>query len=174
VRFARGEEAPPFDPAKAPVLPSAVWPQARLDKALRNYCMEYNRSMMEVAVDQLGPDDALWLVGGAAKRIGMHFFDECRAMLGQSRAGAEGFAEFFCAMAAGEGDEAQWRREGEAIVITRKGLRALAGLCDRRAGFAMWNALWEGCLAAHDRFLAWSGVADGESSTYRITRRARN
>ncbi len=39
--FARHLEAPLFDPATAPALPVASWPKPRLEKAYRNYAMEY-------------------------------------------------------------------------------------------------------------------------------------
>jgi hypothetical protein len=37
----------------------------------------------------------------------------------------------------------------------------------------MWNALWEGCLAAHDRTLRWSpqATADAEVFEWKISGR---
>lgn len=173
LRFSRAEEAPPFDPAKAPQLPSATWPKARLDKAARNYAMEYVRSTLIVALEMMGPDDALWLIGGAAKRIGMHFFDECRTLLGQSAPGAEGFAEFFVAMAEAEGDEARIERGPDgALTIHRRGWRLMDGEAARAPAFPIWNELWRGCLAAHDRFLSWSGAPTGpDTFVFTLARR---
>src|SRR5688500_15479761 len=42
--FARHLEAPPFDPGRAPALPVDAWPKQRLEKAYRNYAMEYVRT----------------------------------------------------------------------------------------------------------------------------------
>ncbi|MBC5909185.1 hypothetical protein, partial [Bacillus pumilus] len=58
LRFARNEDAPNFDPEKAPKLPTQTWPQERLDKANRNYAMEYVRSAFPTALALWGPDEA--------------------------------------------------------------------------------------------------------------------
>ena len=174
LRFSRAEEAPPFDPAKAPQLPAASWPQERLDKAARNYTMEYVRSLVPEAIDLFGPQDAQWLIGGAARLVGMHFFDECRAILGQTGAGVEGFADFFLALA-DAGGEACFRTGGSAdrIAFSQQGWRLMEGLAPLHpAAFAIWNELWAGCLAAHDRFLVWEDAAAADTLTFQIGRRA--
>lgn len=173
LRFARAEEAPPFDPAKAPKRASAAWPQERLDKAARNYTMEYVRSLISEAIDLFGPQDAQWLVGGAARLVGMHFYDECRALLGQSGPGADAFADFFTAMAEA-GDEACAREEGpESIRLAQTGWRLMRGVAPlHRQSFDIWNELWAGCLAAHDRFLAWEARAAPGGFAFRIARRS--
>ena len=169
LRFSRGEEAPAFDPEKAPKLPSAPWPQERLDKAARNYTMEYVRSLMPEAIDLFGPQDAQWLIGGAARLVGMHFFDECRAILGQSGAGAAAFADFFAAMAQA-GDEAiAQETDGKTTRITQDGWRLMRGIAPLpRQTFDIWNELWAGCLAAHDRFLAWDARAGSDRFEFRL------
>ena len=157
VRFARDEEAPRFDPAKAPVLPGADWPAERLAKAERNYAMEYARSALSALVTLFGPAEARHLGGTAAYLIGMQFYDECRGLLGQDGAGAEGFAAFFAAMAAGQDDEVTVGTAADgAVTIRQTGWRLLRGLEHPHAAMLpIWNGLWEGCLAAHDRFLRW-------------------
>ena len=69
--FARHLEAPPFDPAKAPALPVDSWPRPRLEKAYRNYAMEYVRTAAPVAVQLFGPHDAGYLLRLTGKLIGM-------------------------------------------------------------------------------------------------------
>ena len=64
------------------MLDSASWPEERLRKVERSYAMEYVRSLIPEAIDLFGPQDAQWLIGGAARLVGMHFYDECRDMLG--------------------------------------------------------------------------------------------
>lgn len=175
LRFSRGEEAPPFDADKAPKLASATWPQERLDKAMRNYTMEYVRSLIPAAIDLFGPLDAQWLIGGAARLVGMHYFDECRAILGAEGAGAGSFADFFAAMAkAGDEDCAVAVSDGGVVRIDQRGWRLMRGIAPLSpAAFAIWNELWAGCLAAHDRFLAWSGTARGDAFVFETSRRAR-
>ncbi|MFO1116632.1 MAG: hypothetical protein U1E28_13180 [Beijerinckiaceae bacterium] len=172
LRFSRSEEAPPFDPARAPVLPAASWPQERLDKAARNYTMEYVRSLIPEAIDLFGPDDARFLIGGAAKLVGMHFYDECRAILGQTQAGADAFAEFFVAMAAA-GDEVCSRpAERGPVQFAQTGWRLMRGLEPLHpAAFDIWNELWVGCLAAHDRFLTWRVRRDGGGNRFEVAPR---
>ncbi len=175
LRFSRAEEAPPFDPARAPKLPVDSWPQERLDKAARNYTMEYLRSMIPEAVDLFGPQDAQWLIGGAARLVGMHFYDECRDLLGLDGAGAEGFAAFFAAMAAA-GDENISRATGStgSVGFVQDGWRLMRGLEPLHPQcFDIWNEVWAGCLAAHDRFLTWGGASGQDGHTFRISPRER-
>ena len=70
LRFAPGEEGPDFDPAAAPRVEGADWPAARLEKIVRNYAMEYVRTILPVLAETFGPDDARYLGGhrGAAHR----------------------------------------------------------------------------------------------------------
>src|SRR5579883_2772770 len=70
LRFAPGEEAPPFDPAAAPRL-AAEWTPERLDKARRNYAMEYVRSLLPELVELFGPEDAGQLASRSAYLMGM-------------------------------------------------------------------------------------------------------
>ncbi|MGC1552950.1 MAG: hypothetical protein WA806_09255, partial [Bradyrhizobium sp.] len=56
--FARHLDAPLFDPALAPALPVSNWPKPRLEKAYRNYAMEYVRTAAPVLVQLLGPEEA--------------------------------------------------------------------------------------------------------------------
>ena len=168
LRFSRGEEAPPFDPAKAPKLASATWPQERLDKASRNYTMEYVRSLVPEAIDLFGPQDAQWLVGGAARLVGMHFYDECRAIVGQHSADAQNFADFFMTMARA-GDETCMREDGGSIRLTQTGWRLMRGIAPLHpASFDIWNELWAGCLAAHDRFLQWDARIAGDRFEFAV------
>ena len=74
--FARHLEAPLSDPALAPALPVSTWPQSRLEKAYRNYAMEYVRTAAPVLVQLLGPEEAGHLLKLTGKLIGMQYFDE--------------------------------------------------------------------------------------------------
>ncbi|MGY3078673.1 hypothetical protein ACVWZZ_005081 [Bradyrhizobium sp. LM6.10] len=60
--FARHLEAPLFDAKSAPALPVASWPKPRLEKAYRNYAMEYVRTAAPVMVQLFGPEDAGYLL----------------------------------------------------------------------------------------------------------------
>jgi hypothetical protein len=156
LRFARGETAPLFDPAAAPRLPDEGWPIARRQRAGRNYAMEYIRTMLTEALEVMSPGAATSLIGGAAYLVGMQFYDECRCLLGRDGGGAASFAAFFREIAEGQGDEAVVERSGADIVITQRGWRLARGIpLPQETAAEIWNELWRGCLAAHDRTLRW-------------------
>jgi hypothetical protein len=96
--FARHEEAPPFDAATAPALPVSSWPRPRLEKAYRNYAMEYVRTAAPVMVQLFGPEVAGSLLHLTGKLIGMQHFDEVAQALSQRRGGAREFANFLRAL----------------------------------------------------------------------------
>ena len=54
----------------------ASWPKPRLQKAYRNYAMEYVRTAAPVMVQLFGPEDAGYLLHLTGKLIGMQYFDE--------------------------------------------------------------------------------------------------
>ncbi len=174
LRFARGETAPLFDPAAAPRLPEDGWPTARRQRAGRNYAMEYIRTMLAEALEGMEPSEAKHLVGGAAYLIGLQFYDECRRLLGGAGGDAAAFAAFFREMAQAQGDDAVIERSGADIVITQRGWRLARGLAPpHEIAAEIWNELWRGCLAAHDRTLRWRmrrfSVEDDGRFEWRIT-----
>jgi hypothetical protein len=105
--FARHVEAPMFDSATAPALPVASWPQARLEKAHRNYAMEYVKTAAPVLVQLFGPEDAGYLLHRTGKLIGMQYFDEVAKALGLGRGGVREFAAFLHALLAAQDDVAE-------------------------------------------------------------------
>ena len=157
LRFARGEQAPAFDPHAAPHPPTPTWPPERLEKAERNYTMEYIRTIVPEMINLFGPSDARHLAGTSAQLVGMQFCDECKRLAGIEGRGASAFADFFVRMAAAQDDPATARADGGSIVIRQQGWRLMRGIDSlHEAAFDAWNRLWEGCLATHDRHLRWS------------------
>ena len=157
LRFARHEEAPDFDPASAPWVAAADWPAERLRKAHRNYAMEYVRTAIPVAIQLFGPVDAVHLVGMAGRLVGMQFHGEMAACAGLAGRSAADFAAWMAAIARAQGDRVVSAgadgTPGEAV-FAQSSWALMRGLPDlHAAGFACWNALWEGALAAHDRRL---------------------
>lgn len=150
LRFARGEEAPDFDPSLAPTLPSADWPAARLAKARRNYAIAYVRTAIPAAIDLFGPDDAVALLGLAGRLVGMQFYHQTAAGLGLVPGDGD-FRRFMLALAAAQDDPAALDGADGVRQSGWRVLRGVAGL--HRAAFACWNGLLEGALAAHDRRL---------------------
>lgn len=155
VRFARGEEAPDFDPAEAPTLPTATWPQERLQKARRNYAMEYARTAIPELVALFGPADAMYLGGTTARLIGMQFYGRTARDMGLPETGDEAaFARFMVALARAQGDHAELAEDGGDVRVRQTSWKLMAGLPAQHASvFAIWNAQLDGALSAHNRRL---------------------
>ncbi len=168
LRFSRGEEAPLFDPAAAPRLASSAWPPERLEKAERNYTMEYVRTAIPVLIEQFGSTGALALGSAAAYLTGLQLFDELRTLLGLSETGPRGFAEFFARMAEAQGEEISMLDSGDGgHLVRQRGWRLMRGAEPLdSAAFGIWNALWVGCLAAYDRTLHWTVRTGPEADVF--------
>ena len=155
LRFARGEEAPDFDPTQAPVLPTAHWPEERLQKARRNYAMEYARTAIPELIALHGPFDAGYLGGMTARLIGMQFYGEtARAMGLPDHGDAADFGRFMVALAQAQGDQAELRAGGHGPVVRQSSWKLMSGIpALSAAAFDIWNDLLDGALSAHNRRL---------------------
>jgi len=143
--FARHLEAPLFDPAKAPALPVESWPRPRLEKAYRNYAMEYVRTAAPVAVQLFGPLDAAYLLHLTGKLIGMQYYDELAPGLGETGRDVAGFSRLLQALLTAQDDSAE--------------------LCDTGDGFEVRQGRWtlmDGVDDAHPACLrVLEGLVDG-------------
>jgi hypothetical protein len=128
--FARHLEAPMFDAAKAPALPVASWPKPRLQKAYRNYAMEYVRTAAPVAVQLFGPEDAGHLLHLTGKLIGMQYFDEIARGLGASRGDALAFDQFMLALLEAQDDVAENGEPGEVYETVQKTWKLMEDVTD--------------------------------------------
>lgn len=154
LRFAPGEEAPPFDPGAAPRVEGPAWPPDRLRKVARNYTMDYVRSLLPELAAALGPAEARRLGGHAARLIGMQYHAETTALLGIEGRAPGDFAEYLCRLGRAQGDEVEWAPEGADAVVRQRTWRLLEGVpAPPAAVFDAWNELWVGALAVHDRRL---------------------
>jgi hypothetical protein len=158
LQFASGEMAPPFDPSAAPQLDADVWPAERIHKANRNYAMEYIKTGLPELIDILGPGEAGALGNLAANLIGRQYYWQVRELLNQSGDSADSaldFANFMAAMATAQDDKAEVSGTDTDATIRITGWRLMRGReGEHDAVFEAWNGLWQGCLAAHNRFLA--------------------
>ena len=146
--FARHLEAPMFDPDKAPALPVSNWPKPRLQKAYRNYAMEYVRTAAPVAVQLFGPEDAGYLLRLTGKLIGMQYFDEIARGFGAPRGGAKAFAEFLSALLEAQDDVAE---NGSSTIIQRS-WKLMDGVADYHPACAkVLQGLIEGLAAGCGR-----------------------
>ncbi|WBY01335.1 hypothetical protein PE066_18005 [Ramlibacter tataouinensis] len=155
LRFERGVEMPDVDPASMPVLPTADWPQERLQKARRNYAMEYVRTALPELIALHGPHEAEYLGGITARLIGMQFYSETAAAFGVPDHGDAGdFARFMVMLARAQGDSAELVESPQGVGVRQTSWKLMAGLPSLHgAAFQMWNQLLEGALSAHNRRL---------------------
>jgi hypothetical protein len=148
--FARHLEAPMIDPAKAPALPVASWPRQRLERAYRNYAMEYVKTAAPVMVQLFGPEDGGYLLHRTGKLIGMQYFDEVARALDLGRGGAAEFATFLHALLAAQDDVAELSDAGSHFELRQQSWRLMADVADNhpaciRALAGLVEGLAAGC-----------------------------
>jgi hypothetical protein len=153
--FARHLEAPMFDPANAPALPVDSWPRPRLEKAYRNYAMEYVRTAAPVMVQLFGPEDASYLLHLTGKLIGMQHFDEIARGFSASRGTAKEFDEFLHALFAAQDDVAEFNESGGVFEIRQSTWKLMADVADYHPACAkVLEGLFEGLAAGCGRHIA--------------------
>ncbi len=155
VRFAYGEVAPEPDPGRMPRLDPAVWTPERLAKVVSRYAMEYVRTMLPVALDLLGADEAGRLLGRAARLIGMQCYDETAALLGLPGGDAVSFARYLATLLRAQGEDVEVEAAGDEARVRLRGWRLTAGIPGLAPeAFDAWLELWRGALSVHNRRLA--------------------
>ena len=151
LRFASDEEAPDFDPARAPRLDSSTWPPERLAKAIRNYVMTYARTMLLELAALFGDDEARRLGGVTGRLIGMQYYAKTAELLGVKPGALDGFGDYLAQLGRAQGDDSTWSRDGEAVLVRQAAWRVIGDPDVSPAIFDAWNELWAGALSIHDR-----------------------
>jgi hypothetical protein len=128
--FARHLEAPMFDAEKAPALPVSSWPKPRLEKAYRNYAMEYVRTAAPAAVQLFGPEDAGYLLHLTGKLIGMQYFDEIARGLKTGRGSAKEFDAFMLGLFEAQDDVAENGGSHDVYEIVQQTWKLMDGVAD--------------------------------------------
>ena len=150
--FARHLEAPLFDSSTAPALPVDSWPKPRLEKAYRNYAMEYVKTAAPVIVQVFGPEDASYLLHLTGKLIGMQYFDEVAQALGGRRGRATEFAAFLRALFESQDDVAEFSESEGQFEIRQQGWKLMADVADYHPACAsVLTGLFEGLAAGCGR-----------------------
>ena len=150
--FARHLEAPMFDQTSAPALPVSNWPKPRLEKAYRNYAMEYVRTAAPVLVQLLGPEEAGHLLRLTGKLIGMQYFDEVARCFGCDRDDAGAFAAFLHALLEAQGDLAELSQSGNGFDVRQQTWKLMTEVDDYHPACASaLQGLCEGLAAACSR-----------------------
>jgi hypothetical protein len=159
LRFAPGEESPPFDPDCAPKLDTQSWPEERVRKALRNYAMEYVRNVIPETIALFGPEEAANLGRTTARLIGLQYYRETAELLGVRGDSAQAFGHLMAAMGRAQGDDTTSADSDAGVIVRQATWKLMRGLEDLHpAAFDIWNGLWEGMLASANRRLHLSVV----------------
>jgi hypothetical protein len=165
VRFAPGEQAPRFDPAKAPKLDTANWPEERLRKVERSYAMEYVRSLLPTMTELFGAEEMRRLVGRTAKLIGLQFHDDMKDALGIAGTGPAAFAQLLLALQMAQGEAI----EADGASVRQRGWKLMSGVEVPESAFDAWNELVRGLVAAHDRFMTVQTKRQDDAIEWRFT-----
>jgi hypothetical protein len=153
--FARHLEAPRFDAKKAPALPVSSWPRPRLEKAYRNYAMEYVRTAAPVAVQLFGPEDAGYLLHRTGKLIGMQYFDEIARGLGSGSGDAQKFDEFVFNLFEAQDDVAENGESHDVFEVNQQTWKLMADVADYHPACSkVLEGLIEGLAAGCGRGIA--------------------
>jgi len=172
LRFAPGERPPPYDPARQPRPPAADWSPERLQKAARNYALEYIRNgLCELGV-VIGQARARELGGLAARLIGLQYRRETAALVGVPDGGADRAAAYLAAMLAGMGDDAivEPGASPSRATVRQAGLRIVRGLEPRERALVLgcWNELWVGAVRGHAAWLDASVLTAGDEQVWQL------
>ena len=157
LRFAPDETCPYIEPRDLPALDLQAWPEERRAKAYRNYSMEYIRNALPVLTQLVGPEEARYLGRISGLQIGMHSYRDIAATLDIEDDSATSFLTMLATLLAAHGDDVRLQ---DGLVEQHTWRMFPEGA--HEAVSASWIALWEGLLAAHNRFLAIRVTAQGE------------
>ena len=163
LRFAKGEWPPPFDADAQPSVPQDQWDAARLEKANRNYALNYIRNGLTELVRVMDPVEARELAKRAAGLIGLQYYAETAALIGAADGDLNDCASYLVGMFRGMGDELQISRTPSSIEIQHSGLRVIRGLPEEEAAlvFDCWAELWKGAARSQRVMKALSVKREG-------------
>jgi hypothetical protein len=150
LQFARGELPPPFDPSAQPAPPPGLWNASRLEKARRNYALDFIRGGICSLAEVIGEPQTRELGSLAARLIGLQYFQATAALIDARDGGPDDAADYLCRMFAGMGDAVERSVEPGRRRIVQRGLRAVRGMNEgeRALMLACWTALWQGAMAS--------------------------
>ncbi len=152
--FARHLEAPLFDTTTAPALPVESWPKPRLEKAYRNYAMEYVKTAAPVMVQLFGPEDASYLLHLTGKLIGMQYFDEIAQAFAVKRGRAAEFIAFLRVLLEAQDDAFEVEGSGAQFEVRQQSWNLMQGVSDYSAACtSVLEGLLEGLAAGCGRHI---------------------
>ena len=172
LQFAKDELPPPSRPEEQPELPSDQWNELRLEKANRNYALDYIRNGLTELVHVIGEDDVRELAMRAARLIGLQYFEETRETIGAVDGDINDAGAYLATMFSGMGDETRIETGTDSVTVHQSGLRVIRGLPEAEAAlvFDCWSALWQGTGSSQQVLKSVGVTRDGENATWEIRR----
>ena len=152
LQFSPGELPPPFDPDAQPVPAASQWNALRLEKARRNYTLEYIRNGLGELCRVIGREAAQSLADQTASLIGLQYYRETAGMLDLPDGDVMTGAQYLAGMFEGLGDSTEIL-PGRSPAVVQKGLRMARGLAtdERELLLSCWSHLWRGAMRARRR-----------------------
>lgn len=174
LQFAKGELPPPFKAEEQPQVPQDEWDTARLEKANRNYAMNYIRNGISELRHVIGSEETQTLAARAAKLIGLQYFPETAEMINTPEGDLDAAAQYLAHMFNGMGDQVEVHRSGDAIELHQNGLRIIRDLPDDEATllFNCWTELWTGAMSSQRKMKQLKVTRDGQSAHWQLRLRA--
>ena len=171
LQFAKGEKAPSYVEADQPTPPEGVWNELRLEKANRNYALDYIRNGLCELAEVIGAEKTQKLGGLAGRLIGLQYFPEIAEMIGAEDGDLDAGAVFLSKMFTGMGDVARFERSDDEILIYQQGLRVVRGLSMKESElvFNCWQELWKGTMSSQRIIKTLSCDADEVSAVWHLS-----
>lgn len=152
LQFAKGEFPPAYVESDQPHPPTDQWSEQRLQKANRNYAMDYIRNGIVTLQEVIGRDQTQELARLAARLIGLQYYPETAKMFGAIDGTVRDAARYLKSMFEGMGDEAILQgADDKQASIEHTGLRIVRGIEgeDRKLLLNCWYELWLGTIRSH-------------------------
>ncbi|MDD9889643.1 MAG: hypothetical protein OXU66_05270 [Gammaproteobacteria bacterium] len=150
--FAKDEMLPEYKQAEQPVPPVDQWNEERLEKANRNYAIEFIRNSLIELMGLIGRAEAQALGSRAARLIGLQYFQETREMIGAQDGDLQSAVEYLEKMFRGMGDKIELvtATDGIKIGLIHSNLRIVRSLEgeERDLIFSCWQQLWHGAMSS--------------------------
>ncbi|WP_169544933.1 hypothetical protein [Sneathiella aquimaris] len=158
LQFAKGELPPPFKAEDQPKPPASDWSEERLEKANRNYAMEYIRNGLSELVKVIGYDETKEHASITARLIGLQYYAQTAAALKTVDGNAADATHYLMQMMNGMGDgitPISNHKTEETTSFEQTGLRIVKGLSgdERSLVLSCWKELWIGAIRSHREML---------------------
>ena len=157
LQFAKGELPPPFKAEDQPAPPPGEWSAERLEKANRNYAMDYIRNGILQLTNVIGKEETLELGSLAARLIGLQYYQEAAQTLGATDGDITDAADFLMSMIQGMGDKTilLGQANEQEVSLEHSGLRILRGIHgeNRDILLSCWRELWLGTVRSHRQMM---------------------